>query len=368
MQPASPLADAEYILPLKWADDGGLAELAAYLEELSGWLPVTVVDGSAPERFAAHGRAFPPAVRHLPPEPSGVLNGKVAGVLTGVRHASAPYLVIADDDVRYTRQTLEQVVAGLADADVVRPQNHFTGPDSWHVRWDTARSLINRALGSDYPGTVAVRRALLERTGGYDGNVLFENLELLRTVKAAGGVEQRADGLFVPRLPPTTRHFRGQRVRQAYDSLAQPGRLVAELSLLPLILSGLRRPRRLAGLAASAVAVAEVGRRRCGGTAVYPATAALWAPAWVAERAVCIWAAMYWRLRGGVPYAGSRLRTAGHSLRVLRRRMAARRSGVQPGGMPPDGANPPRGHPAAEKSAGRLARNAPAPSSFSGEA
>ncbi|CEA09436.1 hypothetical protein BN1051_02806 [Arthrobacter saudimassiliensis] len=322
MKPAPDLADAEYILPLKWADDAGLAELADYLTRLSRWLPVTVIDGSDPDRFAAHARAFPPAVRHLPPDPLGVLNGKVAGVLTGLRQATAPCVVIADDDVRYTRAALEQVVAGLGRADVVRPQNHFIGTPAWHVRWDTARSLINRALGSDYPGTVAVRRAVLEGTGGYDGNVLFENLELLRTVRAAGGTELRADDLFVPRLPCSSRHFRGQRVRQAYDSFAQPARLMTELSLLPLILSGLRRPRRLAALAAAAVAVAETGRRRAGGTAVYPPTAALWAPAWTAERAVCIWAALYWRLRGGVPYAGRRLRRAGHSVRALRRRLA----------------------------------------------
>ena len=45
--------DAEYVLPLKWTADDGIDELSDYLAELAGWLDVTVVDGSAPEIFAA---------------------------------------------------------------------------------------------------------------------------------------------------------------------------------------------------------------------------------------------------------------------------------------------------------------------------
>ena len=60
--------DAEYVVPLRWADDSGLDELVAYLTGLRELVDVTVVDGSGPERFAAHARAFPAGVRHLPVE------------------------------------------------------------------------------------------------------------------------------------------------------------------------------------------------------------------------------------------------------------------------------------------------------------
>ena len=53
------LSEAGYILPLKWHDDADLEPLCSYLEELSRWIPVLVVDGSPPEVFAAHARAFP---------------------------------------------------------------------------------------------------------------------------------------------------------------------------------------------------------------------------------------------------------------------------------------------------------------------
>ena len=130
--------------------------------------------------------------------------------------------------MRYERKTLAEGLDLLQDADLIVPQNVFT-TWPWHARWDTARQLINRALGSDYPGTVLVRRDMLADRG-YHGDVLFENLQLMRTVTARGGVIRRARGLYVGR-PPTTRHFLSQRIRQAYDDFAQPTRLAVEAAL-----------------------------------------------------------------------------------------------------------------------------------------
>ena len=322
---------AEYVLPLRWPAGTDPTALTDYLRRLSRWLDVTVVDGSEPEVFDRHHRLWADSVRHVPVAYQGVRNGKVAGVLTGLQLARHEAVVIADDDVRWALPELRAVVDRLREADLVRPQNYFA-PLPWHARWDTARSLVNRAFGSDYPGTYAVRRSTFAAMGGYDGDVLFENLELSRTVAAAGGREYRDDGLFVRREPPSARQFRGQRVRQAYDSLAQPGRLAAELALLPataaLAGSACSRDRRRRqtgrfGLAVGllgSVALAEHGRRRAGGQAVFSATAALWAPLWLAERAVCSWLALARRLGGGVPYAGQRLTVAAHSRRELRLR------------------------------------------------
>ncbi|MFD1214780.1 glycosyltransferase, partial [Arthrobacter sp. GCM10027362] len=258
------LEDAEYILPLKWSSDAGLGELTRYLRRLSRWIRVRVVDGSAPELFTRHAAAWQGIAEHVPPDPWPGRNGKVAGIMTGVLQARAARLVLADDDVRYTLPALRRAVGLLHAAEIVRPQNYFI-PLPWHARWDTARSLLNRAFGSDFPGTLAVRREALLAAGGYDGDVLFENLELIRTVTAAGGREVRADDLFVARVPPAAAHFAGQRIRQAYDSFAQPGRLLLELALLPLIGWSLRRPVRCLALAGLAGALAELGRRRADG-------------------------------------------------------------------------------------------------------
>jgi hypothetical protein len=323
----------EYVLPLKWAPGADPGELTEYLHALSGELDVTVVDGSEPAVWDVHDRLWGGVVRHVRPDPWPGRNGKVAGVVTGVRQARHELVVIADDDVRWRRPELESLVALLADADLVRPQNVFD-PLPWHARWDTGRSLLNRALGADYPGTYGLRRSTFCAMGGYDGDVLFENLEMSRTFRAAGGVEVSAPSLFVRRLPPPTGHFWSQRTRQAYDDFAQPARLVVEALVLPLTVgllsaaaarSPVRRRRARSLLAvelALPVLLAEVGRRRSGGRAVFGRYAALWTPLWLLERAVCVWLAVGWRLAGGVPYAGRRLLTAAHSTAALRRRLA----------------------------------------------
>ncbi|AGF73169.1 glycosyltransferase [Corynebacterium halotolerans] len=315
----------EYLLPLKWSDDADpaeLAELAEYLGRVVTHARVTLVDGSSPEARARHEAALPDEVNVIPADPELARNGKVAGVLTAIPTLRAEKVIIADDDVRYTATTLTRMSEALDDHAIVRPQNHFVTADGsplpWHARWDTGRTLLNRAFGSDYPGTLGVRLEYL--AGGYDGDLLFENLELIRTVLARGGRELAADDLFVVRRPPSTRGFLGQRVRQAYDSFAQPTRLAAELAILPAALLASRRPVWLLIGFAGTAAAAEVGRRRSGGDRIFDRTAALWAPLWVTERGLCIWLALIERARGGVRYRDSRLLTAAHSLRALKSR------------------------------------------------
>lgn len=311
----------EYVLPLRWSRDDDLDELTAYLRRLGRAVPITVVDGSPDQLFRTHAARWSSIARHVPPDPWPGANGKVAGVMTGVRAARAEAVVLADDDVRWEPTQLRRAVALLEDADVVRPQNVFR-PMPWHARWDTARSLVNRGLGSDYPGTLVVRRSAVLAAGGYDGDVLFENLQLLRTLRARGGVEVRADDLWVERRPPTAAQFWSQRVRQAYDSFAQPTRLGAELGVLPAVVWSVVRGRPVVplGLVVGSCLVAWRGRARAGGAAQVPASCVALAPVWLAERGVCAWIAVLLRLRGGVRYRGRRLVRAASSVGALRRR------------------------------------------------
>jgi hypothetical protein len=322
--------DFSYVVPVRWADGSQRGDLAHYLARLRRHrAEVIVVDGSAEPVFAANAAAWGEHADHLPPdEAQACLNGKVAGVRTGVRRASHERIVIADDDVRYDPRSLRRTVDLLGAYDLVRPQNYFE-PLPWHARWDTARTLLNRSLGGDYPGTLAVRRSRMLAMGGYDGDVLFENLELIRTVRAHGGSTIAPLDLFVARVPPSAAHFWGQRVRQAYDDFAIPARMAVWLAIPPLLgLSALRRrPRPALGLGVLAVAGAELGRRRQGGADVFPASSSLLAPVWILERAVCSWLAVAQRLRfGGVRYAGRRIAVAGHSEAELRRRQRSQRS------------------------------------------
>ncbi|MDQ1531419.1 MAG: hypothetical protein QOE37_1524, partial [Microbacteriaceae bacterium] len=56
---------------------------------------------------------------------------------------------------------------------------------------------------------------------------------------------------------------------------------------------------------------------------LFPPTAALWAPAWLTERAVCVWLALLALARGGVRYRDRRVRLAAHSQRALASRRNA---------------------------------------------
>ncbi|MBT2228371.1 glycosyltransferase family 2 protein [Nonomuraea sp. NEAU-A123] len=310
----------DYVLPLRWEDDAGLEELTAYLRAVTRHVRVIVVDGSPAPLFESHAVSWRGLAVHVrPAKDLRFANGKVNGVITGLRMARGEHVIIADDDVRYDERALARMELLLADADLVRPQNHFSELP-WHARWDTARSLLNRSFGADYPGTFGVSRSFFTAMGGYDGDVLFENLELIRTVRAHGGREVRPLDLYVRRLPPDAARFWNQRIRQAYDDLAQPARMALFLSVLPALTACVLRRRYglvVAGVGL-AVGVAEIGRRRAGGRRVFPGTAALFAPVWILERATCSWLALGAALRGGVPYAGRRLRRAAHSVRWLR--------------------------------------------------
>ncbi len=319
---------ATYILPIRRMQiDEDLNELTSYLYWLATQVEVIVVDGSSANIFAAHHAYWNSFIKHIPPDTDvQVANGKVKGVLSGLRRATYERVVIADDDVRYDFVSLPRLLALLEHVAVVRPQNYFESLP-WHAYWDTARTLLNRVTGGDWPGTLGVRLSLLQATGGYDGNVLFENLELVRTIRAVGGKELVALDLFVRRKSPRSHHFWSQRIRQAYDEFARPVRFVVSLAVLPLTL-GLALRRQWLALAvafATLVCSSEIGRQRNNGRHVFPFIASLLAPAWLMERAICVWLALGVRLfLGGVPYHGIVLSRAANSERVLRQRYRER--------------------------------------------
>ncbi|MEO6701330.1 MAG: glycosyltransferase family 2 protein [Jatrophihabitantaceae bacterium] len=304
-----------YVMPIRrWAATADPDHVTEYLRWLSTRAEVIVVDGSTADLFNRHHELWGPYVTHVPVAPGlCTRNGKVGGVLTGAYLATSDVLIIADDDVRYDAQTLRRAEQALDDVDLVRPQNYFD-PLPWHARWDTARTLLNRAFGGDYPGTFIVRRSAFLAIGGYNGDVLFENLELLRAMKAAGARIANRPDIFVQRIPPTIGDFRRQRVRHAYESLAQPLRFTAELGLLPTLsyLIFRHKWKALIKFMATFIAAAEFGRRRHEGRNFFPPTSALFVPAWLAERALCAWVAAWHRLHGGVQYSGENFLIAAH--------------------------------------------------------
>jgi len=310
-----------YLLPIRRTAVAAaeVDELAAYFQRLRGaGCEVLVVDGSPAPVFAAHHRTWSGFGRHVPVDPRYTYpNGKVNGIHTGLDLAAHERIIVADDDVRYTAFDVRRMCALLDRYEVVRPQNYLS-PRPWWARMEAARMLVNRGVlrAGDYPGTCGVRRAAVRRAGHWDGDVLFDNEEMLRHLALRGARVVHAVDFFVRKRPTTLAKWREQRPRQAYEDFSMRAKTLLFAALLPaLLLAGVLGGRRaalaFAGIVAlSAIALALRGRRD-GAARFVPAHVALWAPLWVAERAVSTWWAFYWRLRhGGYPF-GARMLTRG---------------------------------------------------------
>jgi hypothetical protein len=279
---------------------------------------VLVVDGSPRDVFAAHGEAWRGECSHAPVDPQyRYLNGKVNGIHTGVDLAAHESIILADDDICYTAEDVRRM-AGLLDTfEMVRPQNYLSPLPAW-ARTEAARMLINRAwiAEGDYPGTLGVRRSAMLRLGHYDGDVLFDNEEIARHFRARGASVAYARDFFILKRPPSFRKWVEQRPRQAYEDFVMRAKTAFFVSLLPaLALLWVAAGQRwaLAGAALVACGAMLLAARGLGDGAArfFPPWLCLYAPLWVAERALSTYWALYWRVaHGGYPF-GDRLLSKG---------------------------------------------------------
>jgi hypothetical protein len=280
---------------------------------------VLVVDGSPRAVFAEHDAVWSPMCRHATVDRSfGYLNDKVNGIHTGVRLAAFDKVILADDDIRYGAEQIHRACDLLDEFEVVRPQNYLE-PLPWWARMEAARMLINRATlrTGDYPGTCAFRRATMLRVGHYDGDVLFDNEEIIRHFARAGAKICYATDFFVLKRPTTLRKWREQRPRQAYEDFPLRAKTSLFLAIIPLaVVARVLFGRRALAIYATTLlvgsaAVAAKGRARGRAAEVFPWWICLFAPLWVIERGFSTYWAVYWFLtRGGYPF-GERLLTRG---------------------------------------------------------
>lgn len=307
--------DVTYVLPIRQAavDARGIADTRDYLRTIApACREVLVVDGSAPEVFAAHHAAWGDTCTHIPPDPRYTyLNGKVNGLLTGTDAARSDKIIVGDDDVRYTPANVEEMSRLLDTYEYVKPQNYFD-PLPLHARVESARMLVNRAVlrTGDYPGTCGIRRSVLDRIGPYDGDVLFENEEMFRHFALNGARIACANDFFVRKLPASFQKFLEQRPRQSYEDLVMRGKTALFASFLPLgaglAMRGLTRAALVYFGAWGAGAIGLAWRGRRGAAARYfPPTSPLFAIPWILERGVSVYIALFWRVAaGGLPYWG----------------------------------------------------------------
>jgi hypothetical protein len=295
-------------------------DFTLYFEMLSqAGCEVLVVDGSAPEVFAEHERAWRNVCRHAPVDSKYTyLNGKVNGVHTGVDLAHCERIIMADDDIRYTAADVERACRLLEQYEMVRPQNYLS-PLPWWARMEAARMLINRGVlpTGDYPGTCAFRRSACLRVGHYDGDVLFDNEEIVRHFALRGASVCYARDFFIHKRPPTFHKWMEQRPRQAYEDFVMRAKTALFMSLLPIgialafLLGASAALSFIVLVSASAMLLALRGLVRDKAYEFFPAYLCLYAPLWILERASSVYWALYWRFaRGGYPF-GDRLLSKG---------------------------------------------------------
>ena len=331
-----------YLLPIRRGTFGPAEaqQLAEYFRALTeAGCDVLVVDGSPPEVFAEHDEVWRTLCRHEPVDRSfGFLNDKVNGIHTGVNLAVTEKVILADDDIRYAPVEIDRVCELLDEFEVVRPQN-FLAPLPWWGRMEAARMLINRATlrTADYPGTCAFRRETMLRVGPYDGDVLFDNEEIIRHFAREGATVNYAINLFVRKRPPTFRKWLEQRPRQAYEDFALRAK-TALFFAIPLLavasaaffgFKGVAIWLALVFLGASALALTGLLRGKA--RQYFPWPVVFSAPLWVLERALSTYWALYWHLaRGGYPFGDKILSKGIGRDWIAGGRVAARAAARQP--------------------------------------
>lgn len=312
-----------FIVPIRRvAFDPVEAELFAnYFKMLrAAGCEVLVIDGSPGPVLEEHQELWSSLVsRHVAPDPQyKYLNGKVNGVHTGVDLASCESVIIADDDIRFTPADIKKMCELLEDFEMVRPQNYIR-PLPWWARVETGRILVNRGVlrAGDYPGTCGFRRSTMRRVGPYDGDVLFDNEEIVRHFALHGANINYASDFFILKRPPTFNKWLEQRPRQAYEDFVMRAKTIVFLALLPMIaaLSFLVGPTAalslIVAISSLAMLLSALGLLRDRAFRFFPLSSPLFAPLWILERSLSVYWALYWRVRyGGYPF-GQRLLSKG---------------------------------------------------------
>lgn len=302
-----------YLLTIRRArfDAEESLEFRNYFEMLGGaGCEMLVIDGSPPDVFDLNAGVWRGACRHETVDPQyKFTNGKVNGIHTGVELASHEAIILADDDLVYTPEDVRRMADLLAEYDLVRPQNYFAPLPFW-ARMETARKLINRAWipEGDYSGSFGVRREAMLRVGHYDGDVLFDNEEMVRHFRLKGARIKYARDFFLKMRPATFRKWLEQRPRQAYeDFVLRPKTFFFAALPVVFILTLINAGWRLAAIYAAIIAVGSIllAARGLsdGARAYFPPSSVFFAPLWIVERCFSTYWAFYWYFtRGGYPF------------------------------------------------------------------
>jgi hypothetical protein len=149
----------------------------------------------------------------------------------------------------------------------------------------------------------------MRRVGHYDGDVLFDNEEIIRHFARAGATVSYATNLFVRKRPPTFRKWIEQRPRQAYEDFGLRTKTALFISL-PIFAGCIGYAFGWKGfiayllcLSVTSIALATAGRFRGTAAKYFSWSVCFFAALWILERTASTYWAFYWHFaHGGYPF------------------------------------------------------------------
>ena len=289
------------------ATDDEIRSLASYLATLHDTeCEVVVVDRTEGETFQTRQRTLRWVARHVAIGGLYTLpNGEVDLLQAAVDIATCEKVIVAAPESRYSAAEIASLCTALERHEAVEPQE-FVGPMSWWGGIDAGRMLLQRGL--DQPAgtgrTFAFRKSAWHPLRGFDERPCERQVRRL----VAHGVElSAARDVFIRCEPPSFATWVRRRLREAAADALVPIQAVTFAGLFPFlaflfVIGGAELAGGYAGMiAAGSVVIAARGR--VGARYFFPLHACLFAPLWLAERAVTIYWTLFARFRRGRPRA-----------------------------------------------------------------
>ena len=276
-----------------------LRDFAAYLSLVSvADFDVVVVDDSP--SMELNGSVLRWVGRHLAARPQHrAPGGEIDPIRAAIDVAACEKVIVADRQVRYCEEALEDLVALLDLHEVVEPQDYLD-PLPWWGGIDAGRMLLHRGVEPlpDHGATFGFRKSAVRGLRSIDGTVTNDHV---RRLASQGAEVFSAIQLFVRRLPPMFDQWIRERPLQAVSDFVLPLKSLFFFSVIPFgvllaIIGGGRLAAGYAGaMAFGAIALALRGRSGAG--LFFPWRACFYAPLWVMERSLSVYWALLWKLR-----------------------------------------------------------------------
>src|SRR5256885_433810 len=211
-----------YLVVLDGDSSVDLRELAAYLSTLGvAKCEVVVVDASSEHTFHRNRRVLCWVSRHVAARPRHCnAVGAVDAVRAAIDLASCEKVIVADANVRYGAEALDQLCTMLDAHEAVEPQDYFE-PLPWWTGIEAARMLVHRGIEPmpDHGATFAFRQSAVRGLRAVEHGWATSD-DAVRRLASQGVEVASACGVFVRRLPPMLYRWLDERPRQADDDFS----------------------------------------------------------------------------------------------------------------------------------------------------